>query len=158
MHLVHRSTLALLASFGMSLMAASVHAQPQPPQGSGPQSPSAQRPGTPSPMAAQHHRPQAAPAPQVQRPGLQQAQKTPPNSAQLRVPQPPMPRGAGPDHRWERGTKVPAQYRSQHYVVNDWRRHGLHQPGRGQHWIQHGGDYLLVSIATGVIAQLVLAH
>jgi Ni/Co efflux regulator RcnB len=52
---------------------------------------------------------------------------------------------------------VPPQYRSQHYVVNDWRGHHLSAPPRGYHWIQNGGDYLLVAIATGVIASMVLS-
>ena len=49
------------------------------------------------------------------------------------------------------------QYRSHHYVVNDWRGHHLSAPPRGYHWIQNGGDYLLVAIATGVIASMVLS-
>ena len=65
-------------------------------------------------------------------------------------------RGAGPNHDWQRGYRVPPQYRSHHYVVNDWRGHHLSAPPRGYHWIQNGGDYLLVAIATGVIASMVL--
>lgn len=53
---------------------------------------------------------------------------------------------------------MPAQYRSHHYVVNDWRAHGLRQPGRGQQWVQNGSDYLLVAIASGVIAQVIQGH
>lgn len=67
-------------------------------------------------------------------------------------------RGAGPDHRWVKGSRVPPQYRSKNYVVNNWQRHGLPRPARGQQWVQYGGDYLLVSIATGLIAQMVLSH
>lgn len=66
-------------------------------------------------------------------------------------------RGGGPDHNWHKGSRVPPQYRSQHYVVNDWRGHHLSAPPRGYHWIQNGGDYLLVAIATGVIASMVLS-
>lgn len=66
--------------------------------------------------------------------------------------------GAGPDHQWVKGSRVPKQYRTQHYVVQDWQRHGLKRPGRGQQWVQYGGDYLLVAAATGIIAQLVLGH
>ncbi|UUC93092.1 MULTISPECIES: RcnB family protein [Comamonas] len=66
-------------------------------------------------------------------------------------------RGGGPDHNWYKGSRVPPQYRSQHYVVNDWRGHHLSAPPRGYHWIQNGGDYLLVAIATGVIASMVLS-
>lgn len=67
-------------------------------------------------------------------------------------------RGGGPDHNWYKGSRVPPQYRSQHYVVNDWRGHHLSAPPRGYHWIQNGGDYLLVAIATGVIASMVLGN
>ena len=65
-------------------------------------------------------------------------------------------RGAGPDHNWQRGYRVPPQYRSHHYVVNDWRGHHLSAPPRGYQWVQNGADYLLIVIATGVIANMVL--
>jgi Ni/Co efflux regulator RcnB len=41
-------------------------------------------------------------------------------------------------------------------VVEDWPRHRLSAPPAGYHWVQTGSDYLLVAIATGVIAQLLL--
>lgn len=66
--------------------------------------------------------------------------------------------GAGPDHQWMKGSRMPAQYRSHNYVVQDWQSHGLKRPGRGQQWVQNGGDYLLVAVASGVIAQLILGH
>ena len=65
-------------------------------------------------------------------------------------------RGAGPDHRWQRGMRVPPQYRSYTYVVNDWRGHRLSAPPRGYQWIQNGSDYLLVAIATGLISSMIL--
>lgn len=67
-------------------------------------------------------------------------------------------RGAGPDHRWVRGSRVPPQYRAHGYVVNDWRGHRLSAPPRGYRWIQNGGDYLLVAIASGVVAQIVFGN
>ena len=66
--------------------------------------------------------------------------------------------GAGPNQNWVQGGRVPAQYRTQHYVVNDWKRHGLKQPPRGQQWVQYGSDYVLVAVATGVIMQLILGR
>lgn len=66
--------------------------------------------------------------------------------------------GAGPDHQWVKGSRVPQQYRGQHYVVNNWQQHGLHKPSRGQQWVQNGNDYLLVAVASGVIAQVVFGH
>ena len=65
--------------------------------------------------------------------------------------------GAGPDHRWVKGYRVPPQYRGPQYVVQDWRGHRLSAPPRGYHWVQYGGDYMLVAIASGVIAQLILS-
>ena len=67
-------------------------------------------------------------------------------------------RGAGPDHRWHRGDRLPRDYRVRQVVVNDWRGHHLHAPPRGQQWVQIGADYALIAIATGVIAQIILAR
>lgn len=65
-------------------------------------------------------------------------------------------RGAGPRHDMRRGSRLANEYRSNQYVVNDWRGHHLNAPPRGQHWVQTGGDYVLVAIATGIIAQVLL--
>jgi Ni/Co efflux regulator RcnB len=65
-------------------------------------------------------------------------------------------RGAGPDHGYYRGDRMPPQYRTRQYVVEDWRGHQLSAPPRGYHWVQSGGDYVLVAIATGIILQLLL--
>jgi Ni/Co efflux regulator RcnB len=65
-------------------------------------------------------------------------------------------RGAGPGHSFYRGDRLPPDYRARQYVVNDWRGHGLRSPPRGYHWVQTGGDYVLVAIATGVILELLL--
>jgi Ni/Co efflux regulator RcnB len=66
--------------------------------------------------------------------------------------------GAGPDHSFYRGDRLPSQYRSRQYVVDDWRGHRLSAPPRGYQWVQSGGDYLLVAIASGVIASILLNH
>lgn len=65
-------------------------------------------------------------------------------------------RGAGPDHQFHRGGRLPPEYRNNQYVVNDWRGHHLNAPPRGYHWVQTGGDYVLVAIGTGIILQLLL--
>jgi Ni/Co efflux regulator RcnB len=65
-------------------------------------------------------------------------------------------RGAGPNHSYYRGGRLPIEYRTRQYVVDDWRGHRLSAPPRGYHWVQTGGDYVLVAIATGVILQLLL--
>ena len=86
-----------------------------------------------------------------------------PNSQSGPAPRSPMPmhtdeRGAGPDHNFHRGGRLPMQYRSHQYVVNDWRGHHLSAPPRGQQWVQTGADYVLVAIATGLIVQVLLNH
>ncbi len=65
-------------------------------------------------------------------------------------------RGAGPNHEYYRGDRLPAEYRHRNYVVNDWRGHHLSAPPRGYQWVQSGSDYVLIAIATGIIAQLLL--
>jgi Ni/Co efflux regulator RcnB len=57
-------------------------------------------------------------------------------------------------HRWNRGDRLPAQYRDRQYIVSDWRGHRLSAPPRGYQWVQSGSDYLLVAVATGIILQL----
>lgn len=65
-------------------------------------------------------------------------------------------RGAGPEHNFYRGGRLPPQWRSRQYVVDDWRGHRLSAPPRGYHWVQTGGDYVLVAITTGIIASILL--
>ncbi|MBK9199512.1 RcnB family protein [Candidatus Skiveiella danica] len=67
-------------------------------------------------------------------------------------------RGAGPQHQYHPGGRMPPQYRSHQYVVDDWRGHRLSAPPRGYHWVQTGADYVLVAIATGIILQLILSN
>lgn len=60
-------------------------------------------------------------------------------------------------HHYTRGGYVPHEYRGNRYVVSDWRRHrGLYAPHHGYHWVQAGNDYLLVAVATGLIANVLL--
>ena len=62
-------------------------------------------------------------------------------------------RREGP-HHFQRGERIAPQYRHRNYVVDDWRLHHLHAPPRGYEWIAVGADYLLVAIATGIIAEV----
>ena len=59
-------------------------------------------------------------------------------------------------HRWARGKQVPAWQRRQ--VIREYNRYGLRRPGYGQHWVKVGNDYLLVSIASGIIANLIFGR
>jgi len=59
---------------------------------------------------------------------------------------------------WSRGRYV-HHYERPVYVVRDYRGYGLRHPPRGYRWMRDDyGDYLLVAIATGLIADLVLHH
>jgi Ni/Co efflux regulator RcnB len=113
--------------------------------------------------------PKAAMQPAQARPGAMQAPQRGPSKAHAPRAATPMhpapgrhpdagPRGAGPDHRVQRGDRLPQDYRGKQFVVDDWRGHRLSKPARGQRWVQVGADYALVAIATGVIAQIVLGH
>ncbi|MCY0389104.1 RcnB family protein [Robbsia sp. Bb-Pol-6] len=62
----------------------------------------------------------------------------------------------GPGGEWRhRGGRLPGDYRDRQYVVDDWRGYNLQPPPRGYHWVGVGGDYLLVAVASGVIAQII---
>lgn len=59
--------------------------------------------------------------------------------------------------RWQRGGYLPYEYRSNAYYVNNWNSHpGLHAPPYGHQWVNVGSDYLLVALATGLIANLLV--
>jgi len=62
----------------------------------------------------------------------------------------------GPE--WRRGGHIPSEYMGRQYWVQDWRAHRLSAPPRGYQWVQVGSDYVLVSLATGIISQLLLSQ
>ncbi len=55
-----------------------------------------------------------------------------------------------------RGHRLAHDHRGEY--VRDYRHHGLHAPARGQEWRKVDGRYVLVAVATGVIADVVLAR
>ena len=57
---------------------------------------------------------------------------------------------------FRRGGYIPYEYRSRQYYVNDWRGHRLYAPPHGYQWVQVGPDYVLIALATGLIANLIL--
>jgi len=59
-------------------------------------------------------------------------------------------------HRYQRGDRLPPEYHSRQYVVNDWHARGLRQPPRGSYWVQNGSDYVLAAVATGIISAVVI--
>jgi Ni/Co efflux regulator RcnB len=67
-------------------------------------------------------------------------------------------RGAGPNHAYRRGDRLPAAEHKKEYEVTDWRSRHLREPPAGHHWVRSGDDYVLAAVATGVIADIVLNH
>jgi Ni/Co efflux regulator RcnB len=60
---------------------------------------------------------------------------------------------------YKRGGRVPSDYRGREYVVSDWHHERLRQPPRGYQWVRSdNGDFLLVAISTGIIADMLLHH
>jgi len=65
-------------------------------------------------------------------------------------------RMGGPErHHWARGERLPSQYYGGGRYV-DWRAHRLHAPPRGYQWVDVDGDYVLVALTTGLIADLII--
>src|SRR3546814_3035210 len=61
--------------------------------------------------------------------------------------------------RWSRGHRYYRAGYGRTYVVNDYYSYGLRRPPSGYYWRRSdAGDYLLVAIATGLIADLILSH
>jgi Ni/Co efflux regulator RcnB len=58
--------------------------------------------------------------------------------------------------RWKHGDRLTAAQRR--HVIRDYRHAGLKTPPRGQQWVQVNNDFLLVGIASGVIANFIAAH
>lgn len=85
-----------------------------------------------------------------------------------RMPPPPMnrlpppmvrPLPPPPPYGWARGMDYRRGYGGPVYMVNDYYRYDLRHPPRGHRWIRDDrGNYLLVAIATGIIADLLLHH
>lgn len=53
--------------------------------------------------------------------------------------------------RFVRGDRVPVQYRSSRYYVNDWRANRLYAPPQGYRWMKVNNDFLLVSIGNNLV-------
>jgi Ni/Co efflux regulator RcnB len=58
--------------------------------------------------------------------------------------------------QWTKGQRLPTYYR-QHYGVVNYQAEHLRKPSRGYHWVRdERGDYLMVAITTGLIADLII--
>lgn len=67
-------------------------------------------------------------------------------------------RGVGPRHDLHKGNRLPAEYRTRQHVVNDWRARRLSPPPRGHQWVKVDNDYVLMAVATGLIANIILGN
>lgn len=56
--------------------------------------------------------------------------------------------------KWVRGQHLPHEYRGRGYYV-DYRAHHLRQPPRGYQWVRVNDDYMMVALATGLIASII---
>lgn len=62
-----------------------------------------------------------------------------------------------PAQRWQRGARYYDRGYGPTYVVRDYSNYGLRNPPRGYYWRRDNrGEFLLVAIASGIIADLVL--
>lgn len=59
-------------------------------------------------------------------------------------------------HVWTKGHRM-SDWRSRSQV-RDYHRYGLRAPGRGQAWVKVDNNYLLLSMATGLIASVTAAR
>ena len=54
---------------------------------------------------------------------------------------------------WGRGDR----FYGRRMVVTDWRRHGLHRPSFGTHWVRSGNRFLLIGNRSGRVVDVVFA-
>ena len=60
-------------------------------------------------------------------------------------------------HRWVRGERLPVTYYQNRSYYVDYRRAHLRAPPSGYQWVQVDNNYVMVALATGLIASLI-AH
>lgn len=60
-------------------------------------------------------------------------------------------------HHWARGQRLPSEYRTRgHYV--DYRSHHLRAPPRGYQWVQADNNYVMIALASGLIASIIASN
>lgn len=60
---------------------------------------------------------------------------------------------------WSRGGRYYGSGYAQTYRINDWGYYGLRTPPPGYYWRRSdAGDFLLVALTTGIIADIILHH
>ena len=60
-------------------------------------------------------------------------------------------------HRWARGERLPVTYYQNRTYYVDYRQAHLRAPPPGYRWVQVDNNYMMVALATGLIASLI-AH
>jgi hypothetical protein len=66
---------------------------------------------------------------------------------------PPGPPPGGPGyHQWHRGD----YYHGDRYAVNNWSHYHLRPPPPGYQWVQSGGQFVMIAVATGVVADIII--
>jgi Ni/Co efflux regulator RcnB len=64
-----------------------------------------------------------------------------------------------PRRDWRRGDRLPDNWRHRMHPVGNWGAYNLYAPPSGYGWVQSdAGDYLLVALATGLIANLLMSR
>ena len=63
-------------------------------------------------------------------------------------------------HRdYHRGERIEVVYLEPRYYVHDYEHYHLRQPPRGHRWVRdEDGRFILVAVATGIIADILLHH
>lgn len=63
-------------------------------------------------------------------------------------------------HRdYRRGERIEVVYMEPRYYVDDYEHYHLRQPPRGHRWVRtEDGRYILIAVATGIIADILLHH
>ena len=62
-------------------------------------------------------------------------------------------------HDYRRGERIDVVYLDRRYYVDDYSHHHLHAPPRGHRWVRtDDGKFILVAVATGIIADILLHH
>lgn len=56
---------------------------------------------------------------------------------------------------WGYGQRMPYEYRTNRYVVNDYNRYGLYAPPPGYQYVRSGDDVVLAAVATGLVVAVI---
>ncbi len=66
--------------------------------------------------------------------------------------QPPQAHWQGDGRRWHQGDR----YDGQRYAVQNYGYYHLRQPPAGYEWVQDGSQFVLIAVASGIIADIIL--